>query len=101
MKGKTRNLWLILPLIAAASLCLIGVSTVRAQDEDARRLWDGAFLKKRAVAKTSSADSSARKTTAYRRVTPKKTAAQNPASQSPAAQNPAAPSQPDEKTGGE
>ncbi|MGH9937906.1 MAG: DUF4384 domain-containing protein [Blastocatellia bacterium] len=87
MSGKTKNLWMILSLIAAVSLCLIGVSTVLAQDESApRRLWDGAFLKKRAEAKTPSFG---RKTTAYRRATPKKTAAPNPASQSSTAQNPA------------
>src|SRR5262245_7115999 len=80
MSAKTKNLWTILSLITAASLCLIGVSTVRAQDEDApRRLWDGAFLKKRAEAKTPAP---ARKTTAYRRATPKKPAAPNQASQS-------------------
>jgi len=116
MSGKTKNLWLILPLIAAASLCLIFTTTVRAQDEDERRLWDGAFLKKRAEAKTPSADPSARKTTAYRRVTPKKTAApnstspnpttqnpapKNPASQNAPSQNPAAKNQPDEKADGE
>jgi len=104
MSGKPKNLWLILPLIVAINLCLISTLTVRAQDEDARRLWDGAFLKKRAEAKTPSTDSSTRKTTAYRRVTPKKTASQNPASQSPASQspqNPAAPSQPNVKADGE
>lgn len=80
MSGKTKNLWTTLSLIVAASLCSIGVSTVRAQDDGARRLWDGAFLKKRAESK---APSSGRKTTAYRRATPKKTAApvQNPAAQ--------------------
>jgi len=105
MSGKTKNLWMILMLTTAANLCLIGASTVRAQDqdEDARRLWDGAFLKKRAEAKTPS---STRKTTAYRRVTSKKTAGQNPtspspSSQNPASQNPAAPNQPDVNAGGE
>ena len=52
MLRKTKFLWRILPLIAVANLCLIAASTVKAQDEDARRLWDGAFLKKRAEAKT-------------------------------------------------
>src|SRR5262245_12166634 len=103
MSRKTKNLWLTLPLIAAANLCLIGATTVCAQDEDARRLWDGAFLKKRAEAKTPS---STRKTTAYRRVTPRKTAGQNPtspssASQNQASQNPAASNQPDVKADGE
>jgi len=103
MSGKTKNLWLTLPLIAAANLCLIGATTVCAQDEDARRLWDGAFLKKRAEAKTPS---STRKTTAYRRVTPRKTAGQNPtspssASQNPASQNPAPPIQRDAIADGE
>ncbi len=98
MSGKTKNIWTILSLIAATSLCLIGVSTVRAQDEDApRRLWDGAFLKKRAEAKTTAP---ARKTTAYRRTTPKKTAP-NQASQSPTAQNPAPQTQPAEQAEGE
>src|SRR6185369_6020575 len=50
-------------------------------------LWDGAFLKKRAEAKTPSADASARKTTAYRRVTPKKPAAQTSTTQSSAPQS--------------
>ncbi|HKQ73142.1 MAG TPA: DUF4384 domain-containing protein [Blastocatellia bacterium] len=111
MIRKTKNLWLISLLIVAASL--IGASTVGAQDEDARRLWDGAFLKKRAESKTPAP---ARKTTAYRRVTPKKPAApnpasqsstaqnpasQNPASQNPASQNPAAQNQPNVKAEGE
>jgi uncharacterized protein DUF4384 len=93
MSAKTKNIWTILLFIAAANLCLISAPAVRAQDEDApRRLWDGAFLKKRAEAKTSAP---ARKTTAYRRTTPKKTAAPNQASQGltpnhPAAQNQAA-----------
>jgi len=86
MSAKTTHFWIILALVATANLCLFGVSTVRAQDEDARRLWDGAFLKKRAEAKTPAP---ARKTTAYRRATPKKPAAQNTASQSSTAQNPA------------
>jgi hypothetical protein len=83
MLRKTKNLWLISPLILAASL--MGATTVGAQDEDARRLWDGAFLKKRAEAKTPAPT---RKTTAYRRATPKKTTPQNPVSQNPAPQNP-------------
>jgi hypothetical protein len=91
MSGKSKNLRMTLSLIAAASLCLIGVSAVRAQDEDApRRLWDGAFLKKRAEAKTSS---SGRKTTAYRRAKPKKPAPQNPqisSKKNQASQNPPA-----------
>src|SRR5215470_9768795 len=105
MSGKTKNLWMILMLTTAANLCLIGAATVRAQDqdEDARRLWDGAFLKKRAEAKTPS---STRKTTAYRRVTPRKTAGQNPTSpssdsQNPASQNPAPPIQRDAIADGE
>ncbi len=106
MSGKTKNLWLILPLIAAANLCLIFTAPIRAQDEDARRLWDGAFLKKRAEAKTASPGSSTRKTTGYRRATPKKGAAQSPTaqspdSQSPAPQSPASQTQPDEKVDGE
>src|SRR5215468_11240978 len=85
MSAKMKNIWTILLFIAAANFCLIGASTVRAQDEDApRRLWDGAFLKKRAEAKTPTP---AHKTTAYHRVTPKKTAAPNEASQSSPAQN--------------
>jgi hypothetical protein len=99
MSGKTKNLWTVLSLIMAASLCLIGVSTARAQDEAApRRLWDGAFLKKRAEAKTPS---SGRKTTAYRRATPKKTAGPNQAPQSSTAQNPAAQTQQAEQAEGE
>ncbi|HEV2667031.1 MAG TPA: DUF4384 domain-containing protein [Blastocatellia bacterium] len=79
MSAKTKNIWTILLFIAAANFCLISAPTVRAQDEDAsRRLWDGAFLKKRSEAKTSAP---ARKTTAYRRTTPKKTAEPNQASQ--------------------
>ena len=103
MSRKTNYPLLILSLIMAASICLIGASTVGAQDEDARRLWDGAFLKKRAEAKTPAP---ARKTTAYRRATPKKTAAPNPASQSSTSQsstsqNPAAQNKPDVKADGE
>src|SRR6266542_1588467 len=75
MSRKTKNTWMTLLFIATANFCLTGVSTVRAQDENApRRLWDGAFLKKRAEAKTSAP---VRKTTAYRRATPKNPAAQN------------------------
>jgi hypothetical protein len=98
MSAKTKNLWIILALVAAANLHLFSASTVRAQDEDARRLWDGAFLKKRAEAKTPAP---ARKTTAYRRATPKKPAAQNTASQSSTAQNPAAQNQSGEQADGE
>src|SRR5690349_9535368 len=111
MSGKTNYPGLILPLIAAVILCSIGAVTVLAQEEDERRLWDGAFLKKRAEAKTPSADASARKTTAYRRVTPKKPAAQTSTTQSSASQNqavknstaqpPAAPIQTGEKVTGE
>jgi hypothetical protein len=93
MSGKTNYPGLILPLIAAVILCSISAATVRAQEEDERRLWDGAFLKKRAEAKSPSADAAARKTTTYRRVTPKKPAAQPPATQSPTTQNPAAQNQ--------
>jgi hypothetical protein len=82
MSAKLKNLWTILIIIA------VSFFSVRAQDENApRRLWDGAFLKKRAEAKTSAP---ARKTTAYRRVTPKKPAAPNAASQNSPAQNTAA-----------
>jgi hypothetical protein len=87
MSAKSKNIWIILLFIAAANLCWICASTVRAQDEDAaRRLWDGAFLKKRAEAKTPAP---ARKTAAYRRATPKKTTP-NEASQSSPTQNTAA-----------
>src|SRR5215475_15938691 len=104
MSRKTKNTWMTLLFIAAANFCLTGASTVRAQDDNApRRLWDGAFLKKRAEAKTPAP---ARKTTAYRRATPKKTAAPNPASQSSTSQsstsqNPAAQNKPDVKADGE
>jgi len=99
MSGKTKNLWTALSLISAASICLIGAPTVRAQDEDApRRLWDGAFLKKRAEAKTPAP---ARKTTAYRRATPKKTAAASEASKSSPAQNKAPQNQTAEQAEGE
>jgi len=88
MRRKTKNIWTILLFIAAADFCLIAASTVRAQDEDApRRLWDAAFLKKRAETKTAAP---ARKTTAYRRATPKKPAAPNQASQSSPPNNAAA-----------
>jgi hypothetical protein len=99
MSDKTKNIWTVLSLIAAASLCFIGATTVRAQDEDApRRLWDGAFLKKRAESKTKAP---VRKTTAYRRTTPKKPAAANQAAQNPAAQNPAPQAQAGEQAEGE
>src|SRR5215510_9410334 len=98
MLRKTKFLWRILPLIFVANLCLIAASTAKAQDEDARRLWDGAFLKKRAEAKTPTP---ARKTTAYRRATPKKTTPQNPASPGSTAQNPAAQNQTELKPDGE
>src|SRR5262245_9370766 len=99
MSRKTKNTWMILLFIAAANFCLTGASTVRAQDENApRRLWDGAFLKKRAEAKTSAP---ARKTTAYRRATPKKPAAPNQASQSSPPNNAAAQNLPAEQAEGE
>lgn len=101
MSGKRKYRWLILPLVAAANLCLIFTATTFAQDEDARRLWDGAFLKKRAEAKTPSANAPARKTIGYRRATPKKPAAQNQASQNPVSQNPAPQNQAGEKSDGE
>ncbi len=106
MSGKLKNIRAILSLIthksapaiilSLLSLCLVGVSTVRAQDEDApRRLWDSEFLKKRAESKTPS---SGRRTTAYRRATPKKPAAKSPGS---TPQNPAAQSQTAEQADGE
>src|SRR5215468_10127374 len=99
MSRKTKNIWMILLFIAATNFCLIGASTVRAQDEEApRRLWDGAFLKKRVEAKTPAP---ARKTTAYRRATPKKPAAPNQASQSSPAQNTATQNQTAEQAEGE
>src|SRR5215813_2581887 len=99
MSAKTKNPWTIMLLIAAAGLCLIGVSIVRAQDENApRRLWDGAFLKKRAEAKPPAP---ARKTTAYRRATAKKPAAPNQASQSSPPNNAAAQNPPAEQAEGE
>src|SRR5215471_4198885 len=85
MSANTKNIWTILLFIAAANFLLISAQTVRAQDEDApRRLWDSAFLKKRAEAKTPAPD---RKTAAYRRATPKKPAAPNAASQTSPTQN--------------
>src|SRR5512145_966670 len=99
MSSKNKILGTVLSLIAAASLCLIGASTVRAQDEDApRRLWDGAFLKKRAESKTQAP---ARKTTAYRRTTPKKPTTTNQAAQTSTTQNPAPQTQTAEQAGGE
>jgi hypothetical protein len=99
MPGKTKNLRMILLLIVVANLCLIGDVTVCAQDEESRRLWDGAFLKKRAEAKTPSADSPSLKSTAYKRVTPKKPAAQDP--QSSKAKSSDTPNQLEEKPDGE
>jgi hypothetical protein len=84
MSGKTKYLGLILPVMAAVALSSVCAPAVRAQEEDERRLWDGAFLKKRAEAKTPSSEAPVRKTTSYRRVTPKKPAAQN----SPSANQP-------------
>src|SRR6516162_10063382 len=99
MSRKTKNVWMILLFIAAANLRLIGVSTVRSQDEDApRRLWDAAFLKKRAEAK---APAPSRKTTAYRRATPKKPETSSQASLSPTPTNPATQNQPAEQADGE
>jgi hypothetical protein len=99
MSDKTKNIWTVLSLIAAASLCLIGATTVRAQDEDApRRLWDGAFLKKRAEAKTQAP---ARQKTAYRRTTPKKSPATNQTTQNPTAPNPPPQTQAGEQAEGE
>ena len=99
MSRKTKNTSMTLLFIAAINFCLTGASTLRAQDGDApRRLWDGAFLKKRAEAKTAAP---ARKTTAYRRATPKKTAAPNQASQSSPAQNTTAQNQTAEQAEGE
>jgi hypothetical protein len=95
MSAKTKNTWKILLFIAAANICLIGASNVSAQDDAApRRLWDGAFLKKRAEAKTPAP---ARKTTAYRRATSKKPAA----TQSSPAQNTVAQNQTAEQAEGE
>jgi len=96
MTVKFINLRVILLSIAAANLFLFGAATVSAQDEQERRLWDGAFLKKRAEAKKPSADSSAQKSTAYKRVTPKKPAAQDTKPKSPNASN-----QPEEKADSE
>jgi Domain of unknown function (DUF4384) len=99
MSRKTKNVWMVLLFIAAANFFLIGASTVRAQDETApRRLWEGAFLKKRAESKTPAP---ARKKTAYRRATPKKPAPPNQALQSSPAQNAAAQNKPAEQAEGE
>lgn len=99
MSAKPKNLRTILLIIIAAGFFSIGASNVRAQDENApRRLWDGAFLKKRAEAKTPAPG---RKTTAYRRATPKKPAAPNTAAPSSPAQNTAAQNQAAEQTDGE
>jgi len=99
MSRKTKNIRMVLLFIATANLWFTGASTVRAQGEDApRRLWDGAFLKKRAEAKTTAP---ARKTTAYRRATPKKMAAPKQASQSSPTQNTAAQNQRAEQAEGE
>jgi hypothetical protein len=99
MSAKTKNTWMPLLFIAAVNFCLAGASTVRAQGEDApRRLWDGAFLKKRAEANTPAP---ARKTTAYRRATPKKTAAPAQASQSSHPNKAAAQNQTAEQAEGE
>jgi hypothetical protein len=99
MSAKTKNPWMIMLLIAAISLCLIGVSIARAQGEDApRRLWDGAFLKKRAEAKTTAP---AGKTTAYKRVKTNKPATPNQGSQSSPAQNTTAQNKPTEPADGE
>jgi hypothetical protein len=99
MSRKTKNTWMTLLFIAAVNFCLAGAATVRAQDEDApRRLWDSAFLKKRAEAKTAAP---ARKTTAYRRATTKKSATPNQASQSSPAQNTAAQNLPADQGEGE
>lgn len=95
MSAKTKNIPMLLLFFAAINLCLICASGVHAQDENMpRRLWDGAFLKKRAEGKTSSP---VRKTTAYRRVTPKKPAA----SQSSPAKNTTAQNQAAEQAEGE
>jgi hypothetical protein len=93
MSAKTKNPWTIMLLIAAVGLCLIGVSIVRAQEENApRRLWDGAFLKKRAEAKTQAPAS---KKPAYKRVKTNKPATLNNASQNSHAQNTATQNKPD------
>src|SRR5215475_8915917 len=96
MSGKTKYLGLIMPLLAAVTLSSICAPTVRAQEEDERRLWDGAFLKKRAEAKTPPAETPARKPTAYRRVTPKK-----PSAPTVTATNPLAPTQTGAQADGE
>jgi uncharacterized protein DUF4384 len=98
MSAKTKNLRTILQFIAAAGFFLIGASSVRAQDDVApRRLWDGAFLKKRAESKTPS---TVRKTTAYKRVTPKKPAS-NAGQPSSSGQNTTAQNQTAEQADGE
>jgi uncharacterized protein DUF4384 len=99
MSAKTKNLWTILLIITAAGFYSIGAAEIRAQDGDApRRLWDGAFLKKRAEAKTSAP---ARKSTAYRRATPKKPAASNAVAQGSPTKNTASQNQAAERAEGE
>jgi len=79
MSGKTRKTWLQVLWLAIACAGLIFNMAVRAQDpaqeEDARRLWDSEFLKKRAEAKTPAP---ARKPVGYRRVAAKKPAPTKP-----------------------
>ena len=62
-------------LLAVMSAGFMFITAVGAQDpaqeEDARRLWDTEFLKKRAEAKAAAAASPARKSTGYRRVASK------------------------------
>src|SRR5262245_55779776 len=93
MKQKTKKDWLITILFAISSIGLIFTATARAQDpsqdEEARRLWDSEFLKKRTPAKTSTSNPApARKVTGYRRVTPKTPAAENkPVENKPVAEN--------------
>jgi hypothetical protein len=99
MSAKTKYPWTIISLIIAISLCLIGVSIARAQGDDApRRLWDGAFLKKRAEAKTPAPAS---KKPAYKRVKTNKPATLNNASQSSQSQNTATQNKPAEQDEGE
>jgi hypothetical protein len=82
MSAKTKNLWTKSLIITAAILFSTAAPSVPAQDDAApRRLWDGAFLKKRAEGKAST---TSRKSTAYRRATPKKAPAPNAGSQTPA-----------------
>ncbi len=60
--------------ILVGSLIVVSASIAQdpTQEEDARKLWDSEFLKKRSPSKPSSTSSSpARKSTGYRRVTPK------------------------------